>query len=116
MGMVVTSEIKELEKPSNSLSSIEWIGDIRREHLEANQLFMKQCIKPESTNAKKSKEELEIKGDINNIWKELGLERADILSLYSIVVQEGTMQSLACADIKGLHSIFLNSLQSLAQR
>lgn len=66
MEIVVTSEMKELEEPSNSLSSIGQIGDIGREYFEANQLSTKQYIEPESISARNFKEELEIKEEVKD--------------------------------------------------
>ena len=67
------------------------------------QVLMKQWVEPESTRALKGWSEILL--ELSGIMREL-YERADALSLTSLVAQRGSMQSSARAE-GGLLSIFL---------
>src|SRR3954452_435173 len=66
---------------------------------EAKVVSMKQCVEPESINAKKD-EIVFIMSNETAIRKESGLVKADALSLIS-TVQWVSMQSPACTGFRG---------------
>ena len=68
----------------------------------------KQWVEPESISADIVGEGLENVEDDNETRRELGSERADTLSrTTSEVAQGGSTQSSACAEARGLLSLFL---------
>ena len=63
----------------------------------------------ESISAEMWREESEISGEVRETQRELGSERADVLSrTTSEKAQKGSTQSSGCAEGWGLLSLFLN--------
>ena len=61
------------------------------------------------------REELEIIREVREMWREFGLERADMLSQTTLEkAQKGSTQSSGCAEGWGLLSLFFKSEDSLA--
>ena len=74
--------------------------------LEMKLVSMKQCNDPESTRVGNDDMSEYIAMETGGI-RALGSERADALSLTSIIAQAGTTQPPSCARSRGLRSIFL---------
>ena len=100
----------ELDVPSNNFSSMGGTELTERLFFETNLESTKQWVDPESTSAEITMEELEMSEDVSGIRNEFGSERADALSrTTSIVAQEETTQSSACAEVGGLLTLFSRS-------
>src|SRR6267154_2348486 len=83
--------------------------------LEMKLVSMKQCDDPESTRAGNDDMSEYVAMETDGM-RALGSERADALSLTSLIAQSGTMQPPSCARSRGPHSIFfaLSGASSLA--
>ena len=66
-------------------------------------------MEPESISAETRREESEISGEVREMQRELGSERADALSWTTLEkAQKGSTQSSGCAEGWGLLSLFSN--------
>ena len=66
-------------------------------------------MEPESISAETGREESDISGEVRETWRELGSERADVLSW---TTSEVAMQSSGCAEGWGLLSLFFFFFES----
>ena len=100
--------ITDLEVPSKSFNSIRGTEVTGRFCLCTREGSTKQWVEPESISADIIRAESEIAEDVKETWSELGSERADAFSrTTSEVAQGGSTQSSACAEARGLLSLFL---------
>ena len=106
--------MSELDDPSKSRSGIGRMSQVRRLCFETKFESRKQCVDPESVRVMML--EVRIRSEVSHSVRELGLERADALSLKSMSAPVVSMQSSVGVELRELLSDFLTPRQILRQR
>ena len=96
--------MSELDDLSKSCSGIGWMSRVGRLCFETKFESKKQCVDPESMRVMMS--EFGIRSEVSCSVRELGPERADVLSLNSASAPMVSMQSSVGTESRGLLSDF----------